>query len=180
VTIARSRVLQLGTLTGAFAVSAGVYLFVGGLAGGLYAAAALVFGLFAHFKLMSTAEPAPRAAEPYWNRWGRSRAQFEDLEQALADERARAAEREAAVETMRRELEEYRHLALTVERRYLKELATQEKAHTAEADGIAAGLHELEEQLASFERVVDELARRVAPPRSADDSPLGGARFPGF
>jgi hypothetical protein len=173
-TIATSRLLQLGALTGAVAVGAFVLLFVGGLAGGLYGAAALVFGLFAHFKLGSSGEPAPRRAEPYWNRWGRSRAQVEDLEEALRDERARVAERDAAVETMRRELEEYRHGALTVERRYLKELSAQEAAHNAEAEAIARALGELEEQLAAFEAVVDRLAARGV------ESPHEGHSFPGF
>jgi hypothetical protein len=164
VTIARSRLVQVGALTGAVAVGAGIYLFVGGLAGGLYAAAALVFGLFAHFKMGSSAETAPKSSEPHWNRWGRKRAQLEDLEQELAAERAVVAERDTHVEVLRRELEEQRELARSLEGHYLHELAGLEKAYREESDRISAGLTELENELAGFELVVDDLVHRATPP----------------
>jgi len=176
-TIAASRTLQLGALTAAVAVGAGVYFFVGGLAGGLYAAAALVFGLFAHFKLGSSGQPAPKSSEPYWNRWGRNRAQLEDLEQALEAERALVAERETHVDVLRRELEEQRQVARTLEGRYLKELAGLEAAYRAEAEQVSAGLTELEQELDGFERIVADLAVRATP---VDVSPHEGASFSAF
>jgi hypothetical protein len=177
-TIATSRTLQLGALTGAVAVGAGVYVFVGGLAGGLYAAAALVFGLFSHFKLSSSGEPAPKSSEPYWNRWGRNRAQLEDLEQALETERARVAERDTHVDVLRRELEEQRQLARTLEGRYLQELAVLEAARQADAEQVSAGLTELEQELAGFERIVEDLAGRAT--RPTEESPHEGASFSAF
>jgi hypothetical protein len=177
-TIATSRTLQLGALTGAVAVGAGVYVFVGGLAGGLYAAAALVFGLFAHVKLSSAGEPAPKSSEPYWNRWGRNRAQLEDLEQALESERVRVAERDTHVDVLRRELEEQRQLARTLEGRYLQELAALEAARQADAEQVSAGLTELEQELAGFERIVEDLAGRAI--RPAEESPHEGASFSAF
>ena len=178
-TIATSRTLQLGTLTGAVAVGAGVYVFIGGLAGGLYAAAALVFGLFSHFKLGSSGEPAPKSSEPYWNRWGRKRAEVDDLEQALAAERALVAERETHVDVLRRELDEQRQLARTLEGRYLKELASLEAAHRADAEQVSAGLTDLEQELAGFERIVDDLSAR-ATIRVEEESPHEGASFPSY
>jgi hypothetical protein len=177
-TIAASRTLQLGALTGAVIVGAGVYLFVGGLAGGLYAAAALVFGLFSHFKLGSSDDAAPKSSEPYWNRWGRNRAQLDDLEQALAAERALVAERETHVDVLRRELEEQKQLARTVEGRYLQELAALESARQADAEQVSAGLTELEQEFADFEHIVEDLASRAV--RPAQESPHGGASFSAF
>lgn len=177
-TIAASRTLQLGALTGAVAVGAGVYVFVGGLAGGLYAAAALVFGLFSHFKLGSSGEPAPKSSEPHWNRWGRNRAELEDLQQALDTERALVAERETHVDVLRRELEEQRQIARTLEGRYLQELAALESARQTDAERVSAGLTELEQELAGFERVVEDLASRAS--RPAEESPHGGASFSAF
>jgi hypothetical protein len=173
-TIATSRLVQLGALTGAVAVGLFVLLFVGGLAGGLYAAAALVFGLFAHFKLGSSGEPAPRTAEPYWNRWGRSRAQVEDLADALRHERERVAERDTYVELLRGDLEKEREAARVREGQLLRELATLEKAHVAEIESVVAAVAELEEQLAGFDSIVESLADRRA------DSPHGGHGFPAF
>ena len=173
-TIATSRLLQLGALTGAVAVGLFVLLFVGGLAGGLYAAAALVFGLFAHFKLGSSGEPASRTAEPYWNRWGRSRAQVEDLEEALREERARVAERDTYVELLRRDIEEEREAARELEGRLLQQLAALEQAHVAETESVVAAVRELEEQLAGFETVVESLTARGV------ESPHEGHSFPAY
>jgi hypothetical protein len=172
VTVATSRLLQLGALAGAVAVGAGVYVFIGGLAGGLYAAAALVFGLFAHAKLSFSGEPAPKSAEPHWNRWGRSRAQLEDLQLELDSERARVAEQETYVAMLRRDLEEERLQSRAREKRYLHELAELESAHAAEIEQISAGLAELEEQLTGFESIVERLR--------TTDSPHEGASFPSF
>jgi hypothetical protein len=181
VTIASSRLVQLGALTSAFVVGAGVYFFVGGLAGGLYAAAALVFGLFAHFKMNTSAEGAPKSSEPYWNRWGRKRAQLEDVEQELTAERALVAERDTHIEVLRRELEEQRQLARSLEGHYLHELAALEEAHQAESERISAGLRELEEELAGFELVVDDLVRRATPPPPPlVESSYEGATFQQF
>jgi hypothetical protein len=176
-TIATSRTLQLGALTGAVAVGAGVYVFIGGLAGGLYAAAALVFGLFSHFKLGSSGEPAPKSSEPHWNRWGRSRAQLEDLEQALEAERAVVAEREIHVDVLRRELEEQRQLARTLEGRYLQELAALEAARQAEVEQVSGCLSELEQELDGFAHIVEDLAVRATP---VEESPHEGASFSAF
>ena len=178
-TIATSRTLQLGALSGAVVVGAGVYVFIGGLAGGLYAAAALVFGLFSHFKLGSSGDPAPKSSEPYWNRWGRNRAELEDLQQALDAERLLVAERETHVDVLRRELEEQRQLGRTLEGRYLQELAALEAAHRADAEQAAAGLAELEQELTGFERIVEDLAAR-ATHRDAEESPHEGASFSAF
>jgi hypothetical protein len=175
-TIATSRTLQLGALTGAVVVGVGVYVFIGGLAGGLYAAAALVFGLFSHFKLSSSGEAAPKSSEPYWNRWGRSRAELDDLQEALETERALVAERDTHVDVLRRELEEQRQLARTLEGRYLKELAALEAAHQADAEQVSAGLTDLEQELAGFERIVEDLAGR-ATVRVEEESPHEGASF---
>ena len=168
-TIASSRVVQLGALTGAVVVGAGVYYFVGGLAGGLYAAAALVFGLLAHFKLNPSVDAAPKSAEPYWNRWGRNRAEVEDLRQELAAERAVVAERDTHVEVLRGELEEQRALARSLEGHYLHELAALEEAHQEESTRISAALVELEEELAAFDLVVDDLVRRASPQPALED-----------
>ena len=178
-TIASSRLVQLGALTGAVVVGAGVYYFVGGLAGGLYAAAALVFGLFAHIKLNPSGESAPKSSEPYWNRWGRNRAQLEDLRQEVAAERALVAERNTHLEVLRRELDEQRELARSLEGHYLRELATLEETHAAESTRIAVALAELEEELAGFDAVVDDLVHRASPPPVVE-SPYEGAGFPQF
>jgi signal transduction histidine kinase len=181
VTIASSRLVQLGALTGAVLVGACVYYFVGGLAGGLYAAAALVFGLFAHFRMSSSAEKAPKSSEPHWNRWGRKRAQLEDLQQELDAERALVTERDTHVEVLRRELEEQRQIARSLEGHYLHELAALEEAHQAEADRISAGLRELEEELAGFELVVDDLVQRATPqPPLVAEASYEGAGFQQF
>lgn len=180
-TIASSRLVQLTALTGAVVVGAGVYYFVGGLAGGLYAAAALVFGLFAHFKLNpSPGEAAPKSSEPHWNRWGRNRAQADDLRQELAAEQALVAERDTHIEVLRRELEEQRQLARSLEGHYLHELAALEEAHRDESAGISSGLAQLEEELASFALVVDDLAHLATRRQSIEESPCEGAGFPQF
>jgi hypothetical protein len=181
VTIARSRLVQLAALTGAVVVGAGVYYFVGGLAGGLYAAAALVFGLFAHFKLNSSGDKPPRSSEPSWNRWGRKRAQVEDLEQALAAEQALVAERDTHIEVLRGELEEQRQLARSLEGHYLHELAAQEETHAAESARISAAVAELEDELAAFDAVVDDLVHRATPsPPALVESSYGGTAYHQF
>ena len=58
---------------------------------------------------------------------------------------------------------------------YLHELAELEEAHQEESTRISAALVELEEELAAFDLVVDDLARRATPQPALVESPYEGA-----
>jgi predicted RNase H-like nuclease (RuvC/YqgF family) len=178
--MAASRTVQLLALIGALAVGVAVYLYVSGMAGGFYAAAALIFGLFLHARLKtaeeSTEPAAGQAASPAGNRWTRRRATLAALERELEAERARVSERDNHVDVLRRELEEQRMLAGALELRFTRRLAEVEALHEEEVARVVAALPDLERELTAVEQLVDDLEAR-ARGRRAEESPHEGAAF---